>query len=140
MNDIKWYLAGPMTGIPQFNYPLFDSVATELRAEGYDIHSPAEMDDPEVREAALASPDGNLKGFNLGTWGDFLSRDVKLIADELGGVILLPGWERSKGARLETFVAIQCGYPIKFYREGQLVPARHAILLDRIGQYTMESI
>ncbi len=45
MNDIKWYLAGPMTGIPQFNYPLFDSVSAELRASGYDITSPAEMDD-----------------------------------------------------------------------------------------------
>lgn len=141
MHDIKWYLAGPMTGIPHFNYPLFDSVAAELRASGYDITSPAEMDDPETRAEALASETGIHPGgiTNGETWGDFLARDMKLIADTLGGIILLPGWERSKGARLETFVAIQCGYPIRFFREGQLVHAFHSILLARISEATLES-
>ena len=45
----KYYLAGPMTNIPQFNYPRFFELAKVLRAEGYTIISPAELDSPERR-------------------------------------------------------------------------------------------
>lgn len=111
---IKWYLAGPMTGIPQFNYPLFYSAAEILREMGLQIYSPAEMDDPTTVKAAMASKDGSADDYasdGKGTWGEFLARDVKLIADELGGIILLPNWYKSKGARLEAFVSINCNYP-----------------------------
>jgi len=118
--DKPHYLAGPMSGIPAFNYPAFDEAAAELRKMGYKITSPAEMDDPEVAKVALESPlgelgDGMVVNGECHTWGDFLSRDVKLLADECGGIILLPGWEKSKGARLECFVAIQCGYDCYFW-------------------------
>lgn len=115
-----WYIAGPMSHIPQFNYPLFDRAANALRNSGYKVRSPAEMDDEHVRAAALASPDGDLRVFNDSlqkhghepeTWGDFLSRDVKLIADECDGIIFLPGWHNSRGARLEAYVALTCGHP-----------------------------
>ena len=108
-----YYLAGPMSNIPQYNYPAFDDAAARLRNLGYAIQSPAEMDSPGTRYRALASEDGKLVGGKLAgqTWGDFLSRDVKLIADECTGIILLPGWEQSKGARLECFIAINSGFP-----------------------------
>lgn len=121
---MKYYLAGPMTNRPQFNYPLFDLASTLLRRQGYDVTSPAEMDEPHVREAALLSKDGSSKDFGKvlelagreqETWGDFLARDVKLIADELNAIILLPGWQTSKGARLEAFVAINLNYPAYLY-------------------------
>ena len=110
------YIAGPMTGIPQFNYPVFEAMATLLRRDGHDVVSPAEMDDPATRAAALASPDGapGTGSANGETWGDFLSRDVKLLADDgIEGVVVLPGWQFSRGARLETFVANAiCGLPL----------------------------
>ena len=112
--SIEYYLAGPMTGRPQFNYPLFDGVANILRSGGVKVTSPAEMDNEDTRAAAMASPDGSIDDYEAdgkGTWGDFLSRDVKLIADTLGGIILLPEWEQSNGARLELFVALNLGYP-----------------------------
>ena len=113
---MRVYLAGPMTGIPQFNFPAFDAAARDLRDRGFDVVSPAEMDDPETRRAALASPDGapGSGTTNGETWGDFLARDVKLIADGgIEAIIVLPGWERSRGARLETFVgAAMCGLPV----------------------------
>lgn len=110
---MKVYLAGPMTHIKQFNFPAFDAVAADLRDDtfgpgSFEVISPAELDDPAARAAAMSSEDGDpeeyarLTGL---TWGDFLSRDVKLIAD--GGfdaIICLEGWENSRGARLETFV------------------------------------
>ena len=109
---MKYYLAGPMSNKPFLNYPLFDSVAATLRRVGYNITSPAEMDDTSTRAEALANEDGIPSQHDRGeTWGDFLARDVKMIADELEAIILLPEWETSRGARLEAFVSINCGYP-----------------------------
>ncbi len=109
---MKVYIAGPMTGHPQFNFPAFDLTAVFLRQSGREVVSPAELDDPEDRAAALASPDGHMHGGHHmnKTWGDFLARDVKLIADGgIQAIVVLPGWETSRGARLETFVGFLCG-------------------------------
>lgn len=109
------YIAGPMTGIPQFNFPAFIAEGEALRTLGFDVHSPAEMDDPVTRQAALDSPDGapGSGSANGETWGDFLARDVKLLVDDgIEAIVVLPGWYRSKGARLETFVGHLVGIPI----------------------------
>lgn len=113
----KVYLAGPMTGLPQFNFPLFDRTATKLREQGYDVTSPAELDSPAHRKAALASSDGSPTHYESetnDTWGQLLARDVLLIADDgIEGIFVLPGWQRSRGARLETFVGNRmCGLPV----------------------------
>jgi hypothetical protein len=110
------YIAGPMTDHPAFNYPAFDNLADALRYEGFNAVSPAELDTRETRSAALASPDGSPGSgtVNGETWGDFLSRDVKIISDVVDGVVLMPGWEASKGARLEAFIARHVGKPV-FY-------------------------
>ena len=109
---MKVYICGPMTGIPQFNIPLFDKVAAHVREMGFEVVSPAELDNPETRAASLASKDGapGTGSSNGETWGDFLARDVKLLADTgIKGFVLLPGWQRSRGARLEVFVGLLCG-------------------------------
>jgi hypothetical protein len=128
------YIAGPMTGIPQFNFPAFHEAAARLRSAGYAILSPAELDDPATAAAAMASPDGAPgSGCTNGeTWGDFLARDVKMVADESCGVVLLSGWERSRGARLETFVALLCGHPICFYHDGTILPADVDVVRSRL--------
>ena len=115
--DMKVYVGGPMTGIPQFNYPAFDAAATDLRDRGFTVVSPAELDDPEIRKEALASPDGIMGSGSVNgeTWGDFLKRDVKLIADDVDGCAFMEGWERSRGARLEAFVAKLCKKPVASY-------------------------
>lgn len=118
-----WYLAGPMTGIPQFNFPLFDEAANLLRARGHQVTSPHENDTPAVRAAAWASPDGKLDAEQKiagETWGDILARDVKLVADEVGGIVFLPGLERSRGARLEAFVGLLTGKAFALYDPVQI--------------------
>lgn len=125
------YLAGPMSGLPQFNFPAFYAAAKELRAQGYEVVSPAELDDAEDKGAAMASPDGD-PAKTKKTWGDFLARDVKLLADgvvlspvgygdqqvlrgAIDGIIFLPGWQASRGAKLEAFVGILKGFEFALY-------------------------
>src|SRR5438046_368394 len=126
MSDLPClYIAGPMSGHSQFNFPAFDFAAGSLRSLGYTIISPAELDDPATRKAALASPDGapGLGAANGESYGDFLSRDIKLVIDTVDGVCVLPEWYTSPGARLEVYAArllekpVYCiapsGYPVR---------------------------
>ena len=122
---MKIYLAGPMSHYPRMNIPAFDAAAFDLRAAGHEVVSPAELDSPETRALSYASQDGeDNPDLALGeTWGDFLARDVKLIADEgIEALYVLPGWEKSRGARLETFVAYQMiGLAVFSYPDGEEV-------------------
>jgi hypothetical protein len=114
---MRVYTAGPMTHYPQFNFPAFIRLAEKLRAAGYEVVSPAELDNEADRARALASPDGSPIHYDSGmTHADFLARDIKIIADGgIEAIVVLPGWERSKGARWETFSGYLCGLPV--YRD-----------------------
>lgn len=131
------YLAGPMTNIPQFNIPRFDQATADLRSRGYDIVSPAELDSAEVRAAALASATGAPEDVeSIETWGDFLARDVKLIADECDGIVFLPNWQDSRGARLEAFVGLLCGREFMEYKGGILCKLHPLSVLSEISYVT----
>jgi len=111
------YVAGPMTGLPQFNIPAFDRMTDRLRRLGHTVISPAELDSEDVRAELLASPDGRYEFGGAitqdgSTWADFLARDVKLIADQIDEIVVLPDWWRSRGARLEVFVGLLSRKPI----------------------------
>jgi hypothetical protein len=119
------YLAGPMSGYPQFNYPAFHKAAKELREAGYNVISPAEHNPEAMLKVAIESKDGLVDGIKPidnrnaqvagETWGDCMARDVKLIFGQCDGVVVLPGWEKSRGARLEVFLANLCGRSVSIY-------------------------
>lgn len=139
---MRYYLAGPMSGFPQFNFPLFYRVTKELRDRGYDIVSPAELDDKEDSGAAMSSPDGdpnNRQHMGNKTWADFLARDVKLIADEVQGIVFLPEWFKSRGAKLEAFVGLlQKDFKFFQYIDDKLVPISRTSVLFTIINYMGE--
>lgn len=120
--SLTYYVAGPMSNIKQFNFPMFELAAKHLRSEGYTVISPHEQDTPEVQQAAWASPDGKLDAAGkVGglTWGQILAKDVELVADKIGGIIFLPDWYASRGARLEAFVGLLTGKHFgKYYQDG----------------------
>lgn len=134
--DILYYLAGPMSHRPQFNYPEFFKTAGLLRKNGFRVLSPAEQDDEETLRKIMASPDGELH-LDLPSWGDFLSKDVKLVADEVGGVICLDEWWTSRGACVEVFIATMCNKPVyafDFYNQDlvDLIPVE--VRINCIGE------
>ncbi len=119
---MKWYLAGPMTGVPQDNLPAFIAAAAALRDAGYTIVTPVEFETAEVMQAVVDNPELTFNEAAGTTWGSALARDVEIIADEIDGVVFLPGWDKSKGARLEAFVGILTG---KYF--GRYVPEHGGI-------------
>lgn len=108
----KYYLAGPMTGLPKANIPAFDKATKDLRERGYKVVSPAELDDADVRKASYADSTGMVHASNH---GEFLSRDVLIVAYEVDAIALLPKWFESTGAKLEAFIALMYKKPLYAY-------------------------
>jgi hypothetical protein len=110
------YLAGPMTGHPQFNFPTFRDAAERLRQHGYTVINPAEEDDPAVQEAAWASPTGDPADLN-GLYGigacpiPTALSNVEQVASA-DAVALLDGWQKSSGASHEVETANRFGLPV----------------------------
>lgn len=124
MSEETVYVAGPMSGLPLFNFPAFTAATASLRAKGLSVISPHELDSPAIKAAAVASPDGALVDGKVGgeTWGQILARDVQIVADRVNAIAFLPGWQGSRGAKLEATVGILCGHKFYTYNEGDLVP------------------
>lgn len=90
----RLYLAGPMTGFEDFNFPAFNAMAAQLRARGYVVENPAEHGVVEKAD-----------------WADYMAYDLTRLG-LCGQVAVLPGWENSKGARLEVHIARELGMPV----------------------------
>lgn len=105
---MKCYLAGPMRGIPAFNFPRFLTVAAELRAQGWEVFDPAQHDLNGGFEpwALTGHEDLASLGFDLRRT---LAADLSWLALEADAIVLLPGWEGSKGAVAEAALAVALG-------------------------------
>jgi hypothetical protein len=100
---MRIYLAGPMRGLPHFNFPAFDYAAKLLRADGYIVFSPAERDREAYGVEIEHNPTGDeTKVTNPAcTINDCMKADCNWICDRADAVALLPGWEKSTGANAE---------------------------------------
>jgi len=108
---VRIYLAGPMTGLPHFNFPAFDDGALALRTLGHEVCNPAEHDREMHGDRIEASKTGNPDdarrvGFSL---REALAYDLDWIARNADAVGVLPGWESSKGANAEVALAHALG-------------------------------
>lgn len=118
---MKIYLAGPMTGIPHFNYPAFNSAAAALRFEGHEVFNPAEHD-LAVYGKDISNPSGNaaeaaaVHGFDRRA---ALKADLSWICDKAEAIALLPGWEASTGANAEHALAVALGLQIFNLKEAE---------------------
>lgn len=102
---MKLYVAGPMTGLPRWNFDAFAEAAERLRAAGHEVTSPHEFDLDDGFD-----PDAPVEDFTKADLHKAMRRDVEAVL-QCEAVILLDGWHVSRGARLEADVAQAIGTP-----------------------------
>lgn len=94
------YLSGPMTGLPDYNRPAFDKEAARIREQGKTVFNPAEVG---PRESIMPRE-----------W--YMRKDIEALLKS-DSVVMLPGWEKSEGARLEFEIAKQIEIPVLLVSE-----------------------
>jgi hypothetical protein len=96
----KLYLSGPMDNVEDFNHPLFHRVALEFRNANFAVCNPAEFFDGDTTRERK----------------EYMREAFKYVL-EADTIVLLPGWEESKGARLEVAMATELDLSIMEYIE-----------------------
>ena len=114
---MKIYLAGPMRGIPDFNFPAFKKGAAYLRSQGHDVFSPAERDEADFGATIQKKGDEHAFAESVGMTTDALRRrvfffDAEYICKHAQAIALLPGWESSKGVKAEKALAEALGLDV----------------------------
>lgn len=102
--ESTYYISGPMTGYPEYNYPYFNTVKLRLQYLGFKVVSPVDIE-PVERTPGMSEDI---------FWSRCIERCVKMM-DECDAIILLSGWPKSKGARLELTLALERSWPIYYY-------------------------
>lgn len=101
------YIAGPISGMPQYNRPAFKHAKGILRAYGYQPVSPLDLvpeDEPEQ------------------PYLYYIKQGLELL-DSCQAALFLPGWRRSPGARIERIFARREGKDIYELRENDTIKA-----------------
>lgn len=94
------YLSGPMTGLPEGNYPAFFRYEEFLLSLGWQVSNPARIN---------PHPPG--KDVDEQTRAQSIWRDLEAVRDS-DCMAVMPGWENSIGARAEMFLARSLNHPI----------------------------
>jgi hypothetical protein len=116
MKPSSLYIAGPMAGIKDFNYPMFYGVEKILNTAGIKTINPAELDKQQVEPIEV-------EGLEVSSLqrASFLKRDFHHLTT-CEGVVFLEGWESSTGANAELLVAQMAGMSTWLWVDGDLYP------------------
>ena len=94
------YIAGPMTGLADFNYPTFNAWENVLKMVGWQVLNPAKIGEPFGTAEEINANPKLLKAV--------INAELAAVAGA-DAIFLLEGWEKSAGARRELAVALNNG-------------------------------
>lgn len=106
MKQKQCYIAGPMSGYAEFNFPAFFSAQKMFEDRGYKVWNPANKDSEAAVQADESFATGDAATLVKNGWDykDAYLWDVtKIIYGD--AIYMLKGWENSPGARGEWAVA-----------------------------------
>ena len=113
------YIAGPMRGYADGNFPAFDRQERVLREQGWEVINPANLDRTE------GCPPNGHENFDPATDYDdhefmreAMRRDCLVICERCTAMYMMTRWEQSRGAKAEWHLAKALG--LKIYYEAPL--------------------
>lgn len=96
------YISGPITGIAQLNKPLFETAAAVVKSMKLNPVNPHDLiKEEELRD--FKTPDEE--------WAYCMQKDISALTG-CGGVLMLPDWQKSKGAVWEFLTAKTLQIPV----------------------------
>ena len=98
------YIAGPMSGYEDYNFPAFFEVQRRWEKEGHLVFNPAAQ--PGEREITQL-PENQVKDM----FPILIRRDIALIL-QCDGLVTLDNWMKSRGALFEVHLATVLDLPI----------------------------
>lgn len=114
MKKLKCYLAGPMRGYENYNFPAFYEAQALLEMKGHNVVNPARMD-VDQDKASWVESHGEIVPSPDFTFEDAMRRDIGAIALDRDSIVLMPGWEKSEGAGEELRAAKLFGLDVYLY-------------------------
>jgi len=95
---MKIYVSGKITGLDlEVAHQNFDVGVQYLKAQGFEPINPMDL--------VPYHPDL--------TWKDYMRADIKALCD-CDGILMISGWRKSKGAKLERHIAKSLGLNIMY--------------------------
>lgn len=91
---LRVYIAGPITGMQEYNVPAFAHAADLWRKAGWEVVNPVELDD----------------GDHSKDWLWYMRRDIPHLV-QCDAIALLPGWSDSRGAHIENEIMDMLNLP-----------------------------
>lgn len=94
MSKSVFYIAGPMTGLPNFNREAFFAMSEHLDAEGFTALNPAVLPD----------------GLTQAQYMDICLAMLRCATH----IVMLEGWQKSEGAKIEHALAVKSGLAVEY--------------------------
>ncbi len=110
MSDRFFYIAGPMTGIKDYNRPEFEK-GFSIVTQNWNIPF-SNIFNPIDQEASLLVQEGKLS--NSDAYRVCLKKDLEWICDWATDIYMLKGWGQSKGANTEHALAVALNLNIHY--------------------------
>ena len=101
---MRVYISGPITGRADRNVQAFDHAAAQLSRLGFDSVNPHDVG-KEIDTGFFSGDEAR--------WLAYMRADIKALVD-CDALIMLDGWQFSRGATIEAILARDLGIPV-FY-------------------------
>lgn len=117
LKDQVIYIAGPMTGKEELNFPAFHAAYYHWREQGYEVVNPAQLGQELADESGVPLEELTVREFAL--------LDLQMLIAKCTHIYMLEGWEYSKGAKAEHALAEWLGLTIIYQHESSLKVKQH---------------
>jgi hypothetical protein len=106
VEDQTVYIAGPMTGIEDFNFSQFDAASYKWKEKGFEVINPATLSREQAKRLGI-------------TIAELCARECAMIdlveiISRASHMFMLKGWEYSKGAKTEHALADWLGISVSY--------------------------